>query len=69
MKEATLNQLKLVIGQMETLQAQHPKARVLFEFESNRILITYPLPEDFYTIKGLKIINEYLTRAGSSLWE
>jgi hypothetical protein len=54
MKEANLEQLEYIIGQMRSLQEQYPKAKVVYDFEERRVLITFPLPEDFVKIKDIK---------------
>ena len=57
MKELNLEQVAYILGQMKSLQAQHPKANVLYDTEQCRVNITYPLPKDYWEIKKI-VLNE-----------
>lgn len=53
MKNLTVEQLEYILGQMKTLQSEHPKANVIYNIEQNGVQIIYPLPKDYYKIHGL----------------
>lgn len=40
-------QIEFVLAEMYRLQAEHPKASIYYDYESNEVRITYPLPPDF----------------------
>lgn len=54
MNSADTKQIEFLLNDMRRLQADHPKARVVYDFDRREVLITYPLPEDFFTIKSIK---------------
>lgn len=53
--KATIEQLEYLIGEMKKSQAEHPKAKVYFDWEDNEIRITYPLPIDLGDFRPEKI--------------
>lgn len=54
MKSLTVTEIEFVLGKMKQLQKDHPKAIVVYDVEANRVLITYPLPKEFY-MQGMKV--------------
>lgn len=53
MKELCKNQLEFLIGQMEALEKEHPKAQIVYDTEKNCVQIKYPLPHDFFEVRKL----------------
>lgn len=58
MKEINLHQLECVIEQMKHCQKEHPKARIMFNLEYQRVDITYPLPKDYFELKDIKVYRD-----------
>lgn len=61
MRNLTIQELEILIVSMKEAQTEHPKAKVLFDMDTNEIKITYPFPKDFpmriYLILNIKIIS------------
>lgn len=51
-KTLTINDLKILLAHAQKYQEEHPKATILYDVERMTILITYPLPKEFYDKKG-----------------
>ena len=51
MKELTIAQIELLLGEMKACQRDHPKAKVIYDTEQQRLFITYPLPQDLLPLK------------------
>jgi hypothetical protein len=49
--KATIEKLEYFISEMKKLQVEHPKATIYYDWESNEIRITYPLPKDYEIFK------------------
>lgn len=47
----TIQQIESLICEMKRLQEKHPKATVIFDIDTNRVEIRYPLPTDFHGFK------------------
>lgn len=60
-RELTKEQINFILVEMNKMQDEHPKARVVFDTERNEILITYPLPRDFHVFKEATNINPTTT--------
>lgn len=64
MKEELLREhLEIIIGEMRRIELEHPKAKVSYDTQKQRINITYPLPRDYWElkeIKEIKINNEHM---------
>lgn len=46
--EINKEQLKIVLNQMEAIEKEHPKANVYYDTEKQQIVISYPLPKDYF---------------------
>lgn len=53
MNKANIQQFEFLIGYMKSVQKEHPKATVYYDFESREVRITYPLPKDFERLKEI----------------
>lgn len=60
MKQLAISTMQMILGEMERLQKEHPKATVLYDQERDQILITYPLPVDYFKLKevGIKELKD-----------
>ena len=56
-RELTINDLKFILVEMEGLQEEHPKAKVIYDIERMRMYVTYPLPNDLKNLKPIKSIE------------
>ncbi len=45
-RSLTKQQLEFILGQIKYLEKDHPKAEIIYDIESNRVIITYPLSEE-----------------------
>ena len=45
--KASIEQIEYLIKEMYKTKAEHPKAKIYYDWEDNEIRITYPLPKDF----------------------
>lgn len=45
--KAGIEQMEYCVSEMKKAQAEHPKAKIYYDWEDNEIRITYPLPPDF----------------------
>ncbi len=60
MKDELLREhMEIIIGEMKRLEAEHPKAKVTYDTEKQRINITYPLPNDYWKLKEIKINTDH----------
>jgi len=50
-KEINKEQLKIVLSKMEAIEKEHPKANVYYDTEREQIVISYPLPKDYFQFK------------------
>lgn len=57
-EEVNLEQLEYIVKEMKKIQAENPKANVLYDFSKNRINIIYPLPKDYYELVNYKFENK-----------
>lgn len=56
--EFTLEYLEeIVLPEMRSLQEAHPKANIIFNADTNRIDITYPLPADFRKLQKIEYLG------------
>jgi len=45
--KASIEQMEFCVSEMKKAQAEHPKAKVYYDWEDSEIRITYPLPRDY----------------------
>lgn len=46
-----IENLEFILKRMKEAQEEHPKAIIYFDWETNEIRISYPLPKDFREFK------------------
>ena len=47
MKDLKIEEIGYILKEMKSLEAQYPKAKVIYNLERQEILITFPLPIDY----------------------
>jgi hypothetical protein len=57
-EELTKEQLEIILREIDLYKAKFPEASVTYDTEKRRINITYPLPENIWEIKNIKINND-----------
>lgn len=55
MDKLFIEQLRLIVGQIDSLAKVHPKADIFYNVKERGVQVVYPLPKDFYELKGFKI--------------
>ena len=53
----TSGRMEEIFKEMKRIEVEHPKATVLYDYESQRINITYPLPKDYGSASDVDIID------------
>lgn len=57
MEKLTLPQLEYIISEMKKLEAEHPKATIIYHTKDGEVHITYPLPKNLEGFRGGIIRN------------
>lgn len=53
-QEFNEEQLEVILKQVRSIKKQHPKANVSYDIAKQRIVISYPLPDDYFKIQQIK---------------
>lgn len=57
LKEMNIEQVEYSLKMMKAYQSDHPKAKVFLDLETQRVIITYALPKDYWEIERFGVNN------------
>lgn len=61
-EELTIEQMEISIKEMRRFKEEHPKANISYDTKNHRINITYPLPNNYWELKDIKIDNDHFRK-------
>lgn len=60
MRRLNIEQLELALTQMKHLKIQHPKANILLDMDTGGVIVSHPLPQDFWEINKIEFSEKHI---------